>query len=220
VNFDTELNGTATTNGGLNGAPSTASNNAVYGMAGNTLTVTFNPLNGTLAVGAALGSTVANAAPSLSGGNGNGFGPGGGMQANGTDATTYLTTGTGSVTMTFSNQQMYLGILWGSVDTYNTLTFYENGTSVGSISGTDVLGSAADGNQGPSGTAYVNINSSLNFNSVVATSTTNAFEFDNVAYNASNVIVPEPSTFVVAALGALGMIGYGWRRKGLRVISR
>jgi hypothetical protein len=193
----------------------------VYGVTGNTLTVTFNPLTGTLAVGAALGSTGTNAAPVLSGGNGNGFGSSGGMQTNGTDATTYLTTGTGSVTMTFSHQQMYLGILWGSVDTYNTLTFYENGTSVGSITGTDVLGSNADGDQGPSGTAYVNINSSLNFNSVVATSTSNAFEFDNVAYNASNVTAaPEPSTFVVAALGALGMIGYGWRRKGSRVIIR
>ena len=123
--------------------------------------------------------------------------------------------------MTFLNQQMYFGILWGSVDTFNTLTFYENGTSVGSISGTDVLGSNADGNQGSSGTAYVNINSSLAFNSVVATSTTNAFEFDNVAYNASDVTAaPEPSTFVVAALGVLAMIGYGWRRKGSLVISR
>ena len=63
-------------------------------LAGNTLTVTFNPLSGTVAVGAALVFTGTNAVPVLSGGNGDGFGPGGGMQANGTDATTYLTTGT------------------------------------------------------------------------------------------------------------------------------
>ena len=52
VSFDTELNGSATTNGGMNGGlvpPATA---RCMALAGNTLTVTFNPLSGTVAVGA------------------------------------------------------------------------------------------------------------------------------------------------------------------------
>ena len=177
-----------------------------------------------------MGTSGTNAAPFLSGDNGNGFGPGGSMQANGADLTPYLTTGTGTVTLTFSSNQMYIGLLWGSVDTYNTLSFYENGTLVGGgpaadgvnfITGSDVL-TSPNGDQGMNGTVYVNINSSVAFNSVVASSSANAFEFDNVAYNASNVApVPEPSTFVVAAFGALAMIGYGLRaKKGLRSISR
>ena len=134
------------------------------------------------------------------------------------DSTTYLTTGTGTVTLNLPGQEMYIGLLWGSVDTYNTLTFFENGNSVGSITGSQVLNSPT-GDQGVNGTVYVNINSSMQFNSVQASSSSNAFEFDNVAFNATPVMVPEPSTFVVAVVGALGMIGYGWRRKGFRFIS-
>jgi PEP-CTERM motif len=220
------------TAGPTNGAPLVGTNNGAILNPTNagsppgaaTLTVTFNPTNGTLPVGVASGTSGTNAAPVLSGSNGNGFGSP--NQPNGTDTTAYLTTGTGSVTMTFSSNQMYFGLLWGSVDTYNTLTFYENGVAIGGggdgvsfLTGTDVLGSGADGNQGAGGTAYVNITSTLAFNEVVATSSINAFEFDNVAYNPTPIGVPEPSTFVVAAFGAMGMIGFGLRRKALKFKS-
>jgi hypothetical protein len=165
--------------------------------------------------GAAQGTTSTNAAPFISGMNGALFGD---NENNVADSTTYLTTGTGTVTLNLPGQEMYIGLLWGSVDTYNTLTFFENGNSVGSITGAQVLNSPT-GDQGLNGTVYVNINSSMQFNSVQASSSSNAFEFDNVAFNATPVMVPEPSTFVVAVVGALGMIGYGWRRKGFRFIS-
>ena len=183
------------------------------------------PLPSGLSEGAAQGSlSGVYAAPFLSGMNSNGFGnptPPPGGQA---DTTTFLTTGTGSVTLSFTMDQKYLGLLWGSVDSYNTLTFEEvsgsTTTVVGAVTG-DMVINMNGGDQGVNGTAYVNINSDTAFNTVVASSTTNAFEFDNVAYNQSNVVLtPEPSTFVVAAVEALGMIGYGWRRKGLRFISR
>lgn len=122
------------------------------------------------------------AAPVLSGGNGVGFGPGGTDQANGDDMTPYLITGLGSVTLTFEAPQTYLGLLWGSVDSFNTLKFYSGGTLVGTVTGSDVLASP-NGDQGVLGTLYVNITSTIPFDSVVATSAGRTFEFDNLAFN-------------------------------------
>ena len=62
-----------------------------------------------------------HAAPYLSDGNGLGFGPGG-AQVTGVDETTYIFVDrAGSVTLRFPTLQTYLGILWGSVDGYNSL---------------------------------------------------------------------------------------------------
>jgi hypothetical protein len=159
------------------------------------------------------------AAPFLSGGNGLGFGPGGTDQANGVDATTYLTSGsTGSaagaeVELVLPGLMKYFGLLWGSVDDYNTLTFYNGAVSVGSLTGLDIL-AAPNGDQGVNGTLYVNINSDLAFNRVVATSTQFAFEFDNVAFNPIPVVgVPAPMS--LALLGA-GLLGLGFARRGQR----
>jgi hypothetical protein len=149
------------------------------------------------------------AAPYLSNGNGTLFGD----PNNGPDATTYLTTGVGSVILTMPGQEMYLGLLWGSVDTYNTLSFYEGSTLIGSVTGTQVTASA-DGDQGQNGTFYVNINSTESFNQVVATSSSYAFEFDNVAYNPSSV--PEPSSFALGIAGFMGLLPCYLRRRGLR----
>lgn len=159
------------------------------------------------------------AAPFLSGGNGLGFGPGGIDQPNGADATTYLTAGStgptplAQVELILPIEAKYLGILWGSVDTYNTLSFYDGMTLVGTLTGSDVLASPV-GNQGEEGTVYVNINSTLKFDRVVATSSQFAFEFDNVAFNDSPVIgVPAPMS--LALLGA-GLLGLGVARRGQR----
>lgn len=79
------------------------------------------------------------AAPYLSGDNGSDFGG----QSDGADTTTYLTSGaTGSyaaakVTPTFAEPMRYMGLLWGSVDPYNTLTFSNGATEVGQFTGTD-----------------------------------------------------------------------------------
>jgi len=144
------------------------------------------------------------AAPFLSGNNGLNFGG----QPDGADTTTYLSSGsTGSdslseVTLTFAGPTNYLGLLWGSVDAYNTLTFYNGTTVVGTFTGDDVT-SAANGDQSAQGTYFVNINLSDSFTSVVATSSQYAFEFDNVAISADPLKVPEPGTAGVFLLGLL-----------------
>ena len=132
------------------------------------------------------------AAPYLSNGNGTVFGD----PNNGPDATTYLSTGVGSVTLALPGEEKYVGLLWGSVDSYNTLSLYNGLTLVGTVTGTDVTASA-NGDQGELGTFYVNINSTDSFDRLVATSSSYAFEFDNVAYNTS--AVPEPSSFVLGS---------------------
>lgn len=119
------------------------------------------------------------AAPFLSNGNGALFGT-----ANGVDTTRYLSTGIGTVTMEMVGSMNYLGLLWGSVDSYNSLQFFAGNTLLGTVTGSDVIASP-NGNQGVNGTVYVNITSDIAFNRVVALSNGYAFEFDNVAYTSA-----------------------------------
>ena len=122
--------------------------------------------------------------------------------------------------------QAYFGLLWGSVDqqpnTYNVLRFFDGISLVGTITGLDLatfVGQNPSGDQGVNGTYYVNIISntaSTRFDKVVATSSQFAFEFDNVAYNASAeslLPVPEPISLTIWGLGALGCVVGAYRRR-------
>jgi len=172
-------------------------------LGGSGITVNFTP--DSAAVTGSLGGVYA--APFLSGGNGTGFGSP--NQPNGVDATTYITSGsTGSVAgaaveIVLPALEKYFGLLWGSVDGYNTLSFYNGSTLVGTVTGSDVT-SSPNGDQGVNGTLYVNINSDLAFDRVVATSTSYAFEFDNLAFNEEQ-LVPEPMSLALFGTGLLGL---------------
>lgn len=170
------------------------------------ITVSFEP-DGQTVVGASDGLY---AAPFISMSNGAPFGD---PTVSGADATRYLTTGLGSATLTMPGNQVYLGLLWGSVDNFNNLEFFSGAVSVGTVNGTDIFAAAA-GDQGVNGTFYANIVSSMSFDRVVATSSSYAFEFDNVAYNptAPGDPVPEPLSLGLLGLGVLGM-GLVRRRK-------
>jgi len=147
------------------------------------------------------------AAPFVSGGNGTGFGSP--DQANGADETNYLSTGIGSIEFNFKYDQNYFGLLWGSVDNYNTLSFYSNNLLVGSFTGTQIWASA-NGNQGQQGTFYVNFSTSDGtFNKVVASSTQYAFELDNIAYNGRSV----PDGGSTVALLGLALAGLACVRR-------
>lgn len=174
--------------------------NLPLGAAGGTsggVGVSFVP-DGQAVTGASAGLY---AAPFISNSNGVLFGD---PTVFGADTTVYLTTGVGNVNLALGGAMKYFGLLWGSVDTYNTLEFFMGASSVGSVSGTDVF-AGADGNQGVNGTYYVNILSDLDFDKVVASSTQYAFEFDNVSYNTTN---PVPEPFALSLLG-LGLLGAG-----------
>lgn len=131
------------------------------------------------------------------------------------DTTWYLTVpkdfkSEASATITFGGKPYnYLGLWWGSMDTYNTLEFLgENGQVVASYTGG--TWSPGNGLQEDSRTnMYRNFYDMPNFYGVKIISTSYAFELDNLAvgYN----VVPEPLSAILLGCGLLGLLGV--RRK-------
>ncbi|HBG07905.1 MAG: hypothetical protein A2075_19040 [Geobacteraceae bacterium GWC2_58_44] len=129
------------------------------------------------------------------------------------DSTNYVSVPNGSRTATGFTMSNYLGLWWGSVDSYNTIDFYNGATLVASITGDDAINpSPANGNRTAPGTnLYVNIHDLPHFDSFTLSSSTFAFEADNIAVG----VVPEPGTMMLLGAGFLGLAIYGKRRKNV-----
>ncbi|MES1956177.1 Npun_F0296 family exosortase-dependent surface protein [Salinisphaera hydrothermalis] len=146
-----------------------------------------------------------NAAPAIPPYNGSSF-----------DPTNYLTVPDNlsatpqSTTISLGSGNHYFGLLWGSIDAYNTLTFMLDDNTTLSYTGSDIINpSPANGNQAsPTTNTYVNFFQLPAFNAVKLSSTQYAFESDNLAYSD----VPEPGNLALFGLAALGLL-VGFRRR-------
>lgn len=134
------------------------------------------------------------------------------------DTTPYLVVpgnGTsGTATLNLSQSLGNLSFYWGSIDSYNTVSFFSGangtGTALGSFTGKQVPGATADGAQGTTANnrrVFFNFGDST-AQSVVFNSTNLAFEIDDV----STTAVPEPTVWATLITG-FALIGISIRRR-------
>lgn len=114
----------------------------------------------------------------------------------------YLSTGKGSITITFATPEDVFALLWGSVDKYNTISFATVG---GPTSFTGALMPASGGSQGFGGSFYTAITSKVPFTSVTMTSSSYSFESATFEYGTSFTPVPEPASLAVLGAGIFGL---------------
>lgn len=117
----------------------------------------------------------------------------------------------------------YMGLYFGSIDTYNTLYFYLLDQSVIELTGTYILsqyygglGTQYSGSwTDPASNVYVNLDFDLLageiFTSFMFYTDGVALEIDNIVTHVTNV-VPEPSTFILLGAGLLGFVALGRKR--------
>ena len=127
----------------------------------------------------------------------------------------YFSTGLGTITFTFSTPQTSVALLWGSIDTGNSLTFNNGSNYV--VTGTAVQAAAGtiggNGFQGAGGSAYVVVNTTTPFTMITATSTVPSFEFAGLAASTTPfTTTPEPSSLMLLGLG-VGIVALIARRR-------
>jgi fibronectin-binding autotransporter adhesin len=99
------------------------------------------------------------------------------------DTTNYLSIGAhASETITFATEQNEFGFYWGSVDAFNTISFYDGNELVASYTGASVAPLVDNGGQNSfAANGYVEFSDLSPFTKVVLGTSSNAFELDNVS---------------------------------------
>jgi len=108
---------------------------------------------------------------------------------------------TGSYTISLPTLANYFGLYWGSIDTYNTIAFYDkNGGLIQSFSGSQFSQAQS---------RYVNFFSSVPIAKIVLSSSQFALEADNMAY----AMTPEPTSMLLLGSGITGIAGLSRLRR-------
>ena len=130
----------------------------------------------------------------------------------------YLSTGLGSIIITFAAPQTALALLWGSIDSSNAITF--NNTATDTLTGSAVQSLAAgfvgNGFQGPGGSAYISVLSDTPFTTITLSSGVVSFEAAGLIASTAPISVPEPTSLAVFGMGLLGM-GLFQRRRASHI---
>lgn len=102
-----------------------------------------------------------------------------------------------------------MSFYWGSIDDYNTVSFFSGSTLVASYTGAQIPAAPADGSQGnPLNNRRVGFNfGGAAITSVNFSSSQNSFELDTVSG-----AVPEPASWALLIVG-MGMTGAAMRRR-------
>jgi hypothetical protein len=135
-----------------------------------------------------------------------------------TDKTPYLAipspasaSTSGYITINVSSENNYLGLYWGSIDIFNSISFYQNGVETLTLFGNDIVAGANGDQISLRSNTYVNIYGLDPFDSFTLKSTYRAFELDNLAVGTTPV--PEPGTILLMGLGLAGLAGMQIKRK-------
>jgi hypothetical protein len=116
--------------------------------------------------------------------------------------TNYLLARSGAVTMSFNTDQRYFSALWGSVDSANSLSFYNNDTLIKTVAGSMIMASGY-GDQTASGTYNVEFSfSELAYNRVVADPANTSMELAPLSISTEALAVA-PIPLNAASLGGL-----------------
>ena len=112
------------------------------------------------------------------------------------------------VTFSFTTPQSSFSLLWGTVDTYNSLnlTFVSStGTTTTTITGSQVAAAAGPGMVFGTSPAFVTLSDTGAYTSIILSSTSSAFEF---VPGVGSTSVPEPASLAIvgAGLAGIGMI--------------
>ena len=140
------------------------------------------------------------------------------------DATNYMSIlGGNSETLTFAATETRFGLYWGSIDAYNSISFFSGNDASPflTLTGNTLNAAPPVGSNGDQSSALTNSYltfTDLSFNKIVLASAQNSFEFDNLSYGGAEHhfsvgSVPEPSTWAMMVLGFVGVGFMTYRRK-------